>query len=352
MPPAAGVGEHGERATASGGGGQLSGATADGRAEADQGGWTDRPDERPGRQVVVFAGLIARRAIAQAWRDRILGLAAEAAFWGLLSLTPLLLVLAGALGYLESILGQPVADRLEALVLHTADEFLVSTAVDELLRPVLEDVLREGHGKIVSIGFLLALWTGSTAMSTYVNTISIAYAMRDVRSAVRSRLLAFGLYLGSLAVGVVVLPLLLTAPDWIARSSPPPAREWVETAVRFGYWPILMLLCTGVVVVLYWFAVPARGRWWRDLPGAVTAMLLWLGGSVLLRLYLSFAIDHSPTYGVLSAPIAILLFLYVMALAVLFGAELNSQVDQIRPTKRAHAARGKAVQLQLRRLQG
>jgi membrane protein len=308
----------------------------------------DRPPERAARRTVRS---VLGRTIAQAWADRVLGLAAEAAFWSLLSLTPLLLVLVGALGYLEPVFGEQVTNRLEATILSGAYDVLEPSAVDELIRPILGEVLRNGHGQVVSLGFLLALWTGSTAMSTYVNTIVIAYAMRDVRSAVRTRLLAFGLYLGALVAGAVLLPMLVATPAWLSDRSPPQFKGIVRTIATYGYWPAVMLLCTAVLAALYWFAVPARGRWWRDLPGAVVAMLLWLGGSLLLRLYLSVAIAQSPAYGVLSAPVAVLLFLYVMALAVLFGAELNSQIDQLSPTTRAHRARGKAIRLQLRRLQ-
>jgi len=339
VPPATDIGAEGERAA----------PAADGADRPAEGERDRREPERSGRSTVLA---VTRRTISQAWADRILGLAAEAAFWALLSLTPLLLVLVGALGYLEPLFGEHVVDRFESLILSTADEVLEPSAVEQLLRPVLDDVLRQGNVPFISIGFLLALWTGSTAMSTYVNTIVIAYAMRDVRSAVHTRVLAFGLYLGALVVGIIILPLLVTAPVWITRSSPPAARDWVATLVNYGYWPVLMIVCTAVLVVLYRSSVPAGGRWWRDIPGAVTATLLWLAGSTLLRLYLSFAIGQSPTYGVLSAPVAVLLFLYVTALAVLLGAELNSQIDQLRPSGRARAARGRAIDLQLRRLQG
>jgi membrane protein len=294
---------------------------------------------------------VVRRTLSQAWADRILGLAAEAGFWALLSLTPLLLVLGGAVGYLEPVFGEQVASRVEREILDAAGTVLAPSAVDQLLRPVLDDVLRHGHGQIISIGFLLAVWTGSTAMSTYVNTITIAYAMRDVRSAVRTRVLAFGLYLGALVIGSFMLPLLVTAPGWIVASSPARIRHFVEPLVSYGYWPIIAVLCIGVLAALYRLAVPVRGRWWRDLPGAIAATVMWLAGSALLRLYLSFAVSHSPAYGVLSAPVAVLLFLYVTALAVLLGAELNSQIDRLQPDPRTHAARRKAASLQLRRLQ-
>lgn len=271
-----------------------------------------------------------RRALVQAWADRVLGLGAEAAFWALLSLTPLLLVLVAAIGYLTPLFGPHILAGVEDRILDAAERVLAPSAVDQVLRPTLNDVLRHGRGGIASVGFLLALWTGSTAMSTYVNAIAITYGGRDVRSAVRTRVLAFVLYLGALITGCVALPLLVTAPGWIIDAVPAGARSVVGPAVGLGYWPLLVVVCTALLATLYHLAVPGRVGWIRELPGAVVAMLLWLIGSALLRLFLTFAIGHSPTYGVLAAPAAALLFLYVTALAVLFGAELNAQIEHRR----------------------
>ena len=176
----------------------------------------------------------------------------------------------------------------------------------------------------------MALWTGSTATSTYVNTIAIAYGMREVRSAVRARVIAFVLYLGVLAVGVVALPLLVTAPPWLAGIIPVSLLPVLGPVVTYGYWPVVTMSCTGLLATFYHVAAPVRGRWRRDLPGAVAAMLIWVASSLLLRGYLSYAIGHSPTYGALSAPVAALLFLYLTALAALLGAELNAQVAGLR----------------------
>ncbi|MEW2354567.1 YihY/virulence factor BrkB family protein [Spirillospora sp. NPDC029432] len=277
--------------------------------------------------------LLIRRTVGQAWSDRVLGLAAETGFWALLSLTPLLLVLVAAIGYLTPLFGADVVAEVESRILAAADQVLAPSAVDQVLRPLLTDVLRHGHGGIVSVGFVLALWTGSAAMSTYVNAITIAYGMREVRSAVRARVLAFGLYLGALAAGAVTLPLLVAAPDWIIAAAPGGAWDLAGPVVRYGYWPFLIVVCTGLLVVLYHLATPVRGRWRRDLPGAVVAMLLWLGGSLALRFVLSVAITHNAAYGVLAAPAAALLFLYVTALAVLLGAELNAQCSRGVPSR-------------------
>lgn len=303
------------------------------------------------KRAFVVEWAVARATVAQAWADRVLGLAAEAGFWALLSLTPLLLVLVGAVGYLTPLFGPHIAIQVEEKILSAAGQILAPTVVHQLLEPVLTDVLRHGRGGIISLGFLLALWAGSTAMSTYVNGITIAYGMRDVRSAVKTRLLAFGLYLGALLAGTIILPLLVTAPEWITAAVPAPALPAITPIVTYGYWPTVMVLCTGLLATLYHLAVPARGRWRRDLPGAMAAMLVWLAGSYLLRAFLTFAIAHSPAYGALSAPVAALLFLYLVALAVLLGAELNAQLDRRHPSETTAAARSKATRILRRRTQ-
>jgi membrane protein len=269
---------------------------------------------------------VTKSTIAQAWSDRIFGLAAEAGFWALLSITPLLLVLVGAIGYLTPLFGSKIVVEVEQKILRAAGHFLAPQAVDNVLKPVLTDVVQHGRGGIISISFVLALWTGSTAMNTYVNTISISYGMRHVRSAVRARLVAFVLYLGALLAGAVALPLLITAPVWIVHLVPHPIWDVVRPIVDVLYWPVIVVVCTGVLATLYHVSTPVRAKWRRELPGAIAGMLIWLASSFGLRAYLAYAIGHSPTYGALSAPVAALLFLYFTALAVLLGAELNAQI--------------------------
>ncbi|MBO0821920.1 MAG: YihY/virulence factor BrkB family protein [Nocardiopsaceae bacterium] len=267
-----------------------------------------------------------RATLAQAWQDRVLGLAAEAGFWALLSLTPLLLILISSI----SLLGRPTTLLVRAKLLHAGSRFLAPTAVNHVLAPVLDQVTQHGAGGLLSIGTLFALLSGSTAMNTYVNTITIAYGMRDMRSAVRSRIVAFVMYLGSLVVGTITLPLLIIVPGWAVAALPGPLQATAEPFLTYGYWPAVTVMCTLAIASLYHFAVPVRGRWRRDLPGAVAAMGLWLACSYGLRSYLSYAIGHSPTYGALSAPAAALLFLYVTSLALLLGAELNAQIGYAR----------------------
>lgn len=269
---------------------------------------------------------VAGSTVSAAWKDRVLGLSAEAGFWSLLSMTPLLLVLLSGIGYLAPLFGPQLIPLVRAKILHAAGKVLVPTAVHNVLTPILNEVTRTDHAGLLSVSTLIALWTGSTAMSTYVNTITIAYGMRDIRSAVRSRILAFLLYLGSLIVGTIMLPLLIIVPGWALTVFPSHIQSAIKPFVTYGYWPAVIVVCTVAITALYHFAVPISRAWRLHLPGAITAMALWLASSYVMRTYLTYAIAHSPTYGAMAAPVTSLLFLYMTGLAVLLGAELNAQI--------------------------
>ncbi len=277
------------------------------------------------RRLYTMATL--RRTLSKAWRDRVLGLAAEAGFWQLLSLPPLLLAVLGTVGYLGSLTGHNAVDRIENSILQAASHLLTDSTVQETVRPTIDDILRKGRPDIISIGFILSLWSGSTAMATYVNTITIAYGERDARGAVRSRLLALRLYLLQVLSSVILLPALVLGPSVIDHLLGKHVTPWLQDVITGIYWPIAGLAALSMLTSLYHLSVPHRRPWRSALPGAVFAILIWVVGSWLLRKYVSFVFDKTIAYGALGAPVAVLLFLYITALAVLLGAELNATLD-------------------------
>jgi membrane protein len=273
---------------------------------------------------------IVVRTISKAWNDRILGLSAEAAFWQLLSLPSLFLALLGSLGYFSRLLGHERLTRVKTQLLNGFSHAFSPDVVQQLVAPTVNKILEAGRADVVSIGFILALWAGSSAVATFVNTITIAYGMRNLRGAVRSRLLALWLYLGSVVLGVVLLPALVLGPgivsDWFPQSVRSDARRVITTL----YWPGTILLLVLGLTTLYHLAPPRRLPWRRGLPGAVLAMLIFVGGSALLRLYIGFVTEHNTSYGALATPIAALLFFYALALGVLLGAEFNAALEEAR----------------------
>ena len=262
------------------------------------------------------------------WRklshDRVLGMSAEAGFWQLVSLPSLLLAVFGALGYFSGVLGHADIKRIHDDVLRGAGDFLSQTTVKDDVAPLVQEILTSGHAGVVSISFVISLWSGSAATAAYLNTITVAYGMRGLRGVVRNRLVALGLYLLAVLAGVILLPALILGPDAIAELAPRSARSEVDLFVRAIYWPILVLMSVGVLTALYRLCLPVRVRWRAHIPGAVLAMAIWLGGSIAVRAYVNHKLRTSVLYGALGAPVAALLFFYVTALAVLLGAELNA----------------------------
>ena len=103
------------------------------------------------------------------------------------------------------------------------------------------------------------------------------------------------------------------------------------------YWPVVLVGTVCFLATLYHLSVPVRTRWRADLPGAALTLLMWLGGSALLRLVLGLSAGSTTIYGPLAAPIAVLIWLYLISsLAVLVGAAFNAAVDEVWPRLSEH----------------
>ncbi len=268
-------------------------------------------------------------------RNRVTGLAAEAAFFAVLSLPPLIFALAGSIGYVFAQFSDAKVGEIRQTVLDVASRALTPDAVDSIIRPTLDDVLRGGRYDVVSIGFILALWSGSRALNVFVDTITIMYGLGGQRGIVRTRMLSFGLYVMGLVTAVITLPLVLAGPALVGAWIP--ARlDWL----RGLYWPVVLVLGICFLATLYHVSVPVRTRWRFNLPGAGFTMFCWVFGSALLRMILvGTAKGSTSIYGPLATPIAVLLWLYLLSIAVLIGAALNAAMDAIWPQNEPGQAR-------------
>lgn len=282
--------------------------------------------------VLRRVGLLLLDTVKSAWQHRILGLSAETAFWQLLSLPSLLIALLASLGYLSWLIGPDTVTGAHVQLEQAFSQAFSPEVVNQLIGPTLADVLHGGRLGVVSLGFLLALWAGSSATATFVNTITIAYGQRDERGAVRSRLLALWLFLGSVLVGAVVLPMLVLGPDLLAKAFPEDARATAAAVVNAAYYPVVVALVLLGLTSLYRLSPPRRLSWLRGLPGALLALTVFLAGSAGLRTYIAFVISRNDAYGSLGTPVAALLFFYVLALGVLLGAEFNAAIERTWPS--------------------
>ncbi|CAM5247905.1 membrane protein [Streptomyces sp. LaPpAH-199] len=265
---------------------------------------------------------------------RILGLAAEAAFFTLLSLPPLLLGLIGLLGYVDEWTTTTTVASIERNILSASHTVLSERGVNEFARPLLADVTTGARPDIISIGFAIALWSGSRAVNVFIDTITVMYGLDGHRGIVKTRLLAFLLYVVALLLGAVVLPLLVVGPDRVVEFVP-----WGTEVIAVLYWPLVILLTIAFLTTLYHVSVPVRSPWIEDVPGALVALAMWVLGSFLLRIYLTSTVEGPTIYGSLAAPIAVLLWIGISAFAVLVGAAVNAAIDRVWPSLATAAAR-------------
>lgn len=278
--------------------------------------------------------LLLKDTVDSCMEYRVTGLAAEAAFFVLLSLPPLLLSLVGAIGYVDGIIGTDTIDNIRRNILDAAATVLSDKGVDQLMRPLVDDVFGGGRPDVISIGFVIALWSGSRALNVFVDTITIMYGLEGRRGIVKTRLLALLLYIVALVIGAVVMPLMVVGPDAVVSLLP-----WSEAVIRILYWPVVLVLSIAFLTTLYHVSVPVRSPWYEDMPGAAVALLMWVLGSFVLRIYLTQTVEGPTIYGSLAAPVAVLLWIFVSAFAVLVGAAVNAAIDRVWPSIETAAAR-------------
>ncbi|NEA68392.1 YihY/virulence factor BrkB family protein [Streptomyces sp. SID12488] len=302
----------------------------------------ESPSGRLHRARVLYRNVSKRRTAWLLLKDtvnscieyRILGLAAEAAFFTLLSVPPLLLSLIGLLGYVDDWTGTDTITSLETNILEASRTVLSDKGVAEIARPILDDVMKGGRPDVISIGFLFALWSGSRAVNVFIDTITVMYGLDGVRGIVKTRLVSFVLFVVGLLIGSVALPLMVAGPDAVLKVLP-----WSETLVQVLYWPVVILLSIAFLTTLFHVSVPVRSPWIEDVPGALMALAMWVFGSFLLRIYLTKTIEGATIYGSLAAAVAVLLWVGVSAFAVLVGAAVNAAIDRVWPAAATAAAR-------------
>lgn len=273
--------------------------------------------------------------VSSCMRYRVTGLAAEAAFFAVLSIPPLIFALAGAVGYVGDRFTEAQLADFRHVVVELSSRAMTESAVDKIILPTFDDVLRGGRFDVISIGFILALWSGSRALNVFVDTITIMHGLGGHRGIVKTRALSFSLYVLGLLTGAVTIPLVLAGPTLVA--------SWLPSRLGFLmdlYWPTVIVLCVCFLATLYHVSVPVRTAWRYNLPGATFSLFSWIFGSYLLRWVLTVtAADSKSVYGPLAAPIAVLLWLYLVSIAVLIGAALNAACDTVFPQNTTQRAR-------------
>lgn len=290
------------------------------------------PPAKPSRHHI---WRITKRTLSKSWDDSIFSESAQAAFWCALSLPPLLLGMLGSLAYVAPLFGPQTLPTIEDRLIRTADSFFSPNVVNEIIEPTIRDILLGARGEVVSIGFVISLWAGSSAVSAFVDSIVEAHDQTPLRHPVRQRFYALGLYIVMLVFVIVTAPLIALGPIKVAEYIPD---SWANE-MRFAYYPVLFISLVLVLGFLYRVSLPRPLPTHRLLLGSVLAAAVFLVTTVGLRLYLTWITATGYTYGALATPIAFLLFAFFLGFAIMLGAELNAAVQEEFPAPVTHARR-------------
>jgi membrane protein len=270
-----------------------------------------------------------RRALKETAADRITIVAAGVAFYWFLAIFPLLFAGIALIN---------VVDATPATT--TAINDAITQALPGDAATILTDAVEssqkrasgEGFTALV-IGIALAVWSASSGMASTQVGLDVAYDVPRDRRFVKKRLYGLALVLAALVLGGVGVALLIFGEPLteFVRDHVPLADslEWLWTAVRWG---LTLVAVTLLFAVFYWIGPNRKPPSWKWLsPGGLLATVLWVLASVGFSLYISgFGGSYAETYGALAGVVVLVLWLYLSALALLLGAELNGELERQR----------------------
>ncbi len=293
---------------------------------------------KPGESTNHRPKKIFKRTLGKIWGDSIFGWSAQAGFWCALSTAPMLLALLGSVGLVATWFGPDTINQVESQVLKFLGTVFDHQVVQDLLAQNVHNLLHEGQGAIASVGFVISLWAGSSAMSAFVEAITIAYCQHEVRHPALERFFALGLYLIGLVFGIVLLPLGAIGPTTLIEFFPSHLQATVSTIVNILYYPVIAVAVILLVTTLYKVAPRNKHPWKRGIPGAVLASVVFVVAGTGLRIYVGYVTTHGLTYGALTVPVVYLLFYYFVSMAIICGAQFNNATLEYYPPKKSKRA--------------
>ena len=261
------------------------------------------------------------RSYQRTERDRLLATAAGVVFFGLLAVFPAITALVSCYGLLAD--PHTIVGNLQTLAMMLPDGSF------QIVQDQIARVLVKGNtelGATFLFGLLLALWSANSGVKAVIDALNVAYEEPETRGFIRLNLLSLGFTLAGIAALLMMVSAVVAVPLALDRIGLEPASQLIVSLSR---WPLLFLVLMVGLGLLYRLGPSRPATPWRWLGiGTVTAALLWIGGSALLSYYLSNFANYTATYGSLGAAIGLMMWMWVSATTVLFGAELNSEIER------------------------
>lgn len=280
------------------------------------------------------AAQIVAAAVRHSGKDRITGLAGEIAFWVVLSLPAVSLTMISLAGLVDPLMASDVRVELIERIREIAGQVFAPETVDNVIGAMLDNVLVEGSPPVFSLSFAVAVFTVSRILRVVILAVTIAYDFHEERPTWMARVLGILFAIVGLLIGVVLVPVVVAGPDlgYIVERRLGVGSVFLGQAWSVAYWPVALVVLTLLIAAVYHWATPRKTPFHRDLPGALVATTAGLVISAGLRLYTETAFGGSAVYAPLAAPLAILVWVWLVSIALLFGAELNAEIEKAYPS--------------------
>jgi membrane protein len=284
---------------------------------SQQGATADHPTKIPAEGWAE----ILRRTYHEVERDRVLAVAAGVTFYALLALFP-------ALTAFVSIYGLIAEPGTIGAQIAFADGFLPAGSTD-LLRDQITRITATGDTKLgfaFLLSLVLAIWSANAGVKAIFDALNVAYGENEKRGFIKLNLISLGFTIAVLMFMLLAIGAIAVVPVLIEYLYPGGMSEWLISLAR---WPVLILVLMLGLAALYRFG-PSRDKaqWAWVSPGAILASVGWLAASVALSWYVANFEDYNKAYGAIGAVIGLLTWMWLSAIIVLVGAELNSETER------------------------
>ena len=261
------------------------------------------------------------RTYARINEDRLLAIAAGVVFFGLLAIFPAITALVSFYGLFAN--PSTIAANLQSLAL------MLPEGSFQIVQDQIARVLAKGGtelGATFLFGLALAIWSANAGVKALIDALNVAYGERETRSFLQLNLLSLAFTVAGIAALLLMVAAVVAFPLMLDHLGLGPESKLIFSLAR---WPLLFLILWGALGLLYRFG-PSRehARWeWLNV-GTLAAAFLWIVGSSLLSWYLSNFANYNATYGSLGAAIGLMMWMWMSAIIVLWGAELNSEIER------------------------
>ncbi|MFJ3493608.1 YihY/virulence factor BrkB family protein [Streptomyces sp. NPDC086091] len=287
----------------------------------------DEPTQLPGHSWWA----VLKGTVKEFQDDELTDRAAALTYYGVLSLFPALLVLVSLLGIAGKSATDEVLKNLQKLAPGSARD-IISDAVTQLQG-------RGGIGSLMAVvGIVLAVWSASGYVAAFIRSANAVYDMPEGRPVWKVLPVRVGVTVVLLVLAVVSAVIVVFTGELARRAgSVLGIGDTALTVWSIAKWPVLVVLVTLMIALLYWASPNVKGRGWHWItPGSVVALVIWLLASAGFAFYVANFASYNKTYGTLAGVIVFLVWLWISNIALLLGLEFDAELARQRAVAGGH----------------